>query len=126
MEELIREAFLYVANLGPLVLEGHYDLFGPSEEIILPQVWETTIEPGWPILMRMWPMAKFPQLGRFPPGPPPGRTFSPDKASAFNHLQIDEERTNDLTYDTVSSSKRIPCEIPHAYQHHFQPKFDLR
>jgi hypothetical protein len=52
MEELIRQAFLYVEGLGPHVAEGHYDLIGPNGEIILPRVWETTIEPDWAIYPR--------------------------------------------------------------------------
>ena len=36
--------------------EGHYDLIGPNNEIILPGVWETVIEPDWTITMHMWPM----------------------------------------------------------------------
>ncbi|PMD57279.1 uncharacterized protein K444DRAFT_503291, partial [Hyaloscypha bicolor E] len=45
MEELIRQAFQHVDGLGPHVAEGHYDLIGPNGEIVLPKVWETTIEP---------------------------------------------------------------------------------
>lgn len=56
MEELIKQAFLHVDIIGPHVLEGHYDLLGPNGEIILPQVWETVIEPDWSISMHMWPM----------------------------------------------------------------------
>ena len=59
MEGLIREAFLHVEVIGPLVLEGHYDLVGPSGRV-LPDAWDTVVEPGWVISMSMWPM----------PGPP--------------------------------------------------------
>ena len=34
---------------------GHYDLIGPHGEIILPQVWEVTVEPDWQITMILWP-----------------------------------------------------------------------
>lgn len=64
MEDLIRQAFLHVEVIGPHVAEGHYDLVGPNGEIILPQVWETMIEPDWVITMHMWPMPE-------PPPPPP-------------------------------------------------------
>ncbi len=70
MEELIRQAFVHVETLGPQVLEGHYDLIGPNGEIILPRVWETTIEPDWSISMHMWPMPELPKPGQFPPGGP--------------------------------------------------------
>ncbi|CAG8980083.1 hypothetical protein HYALB_00013485 [Hymenoscyphus albidus] len=54
MEELINQAFLHMEVIGPHVLEGHYDLIGPSGEIILPQVWERTVEPDLVITMRIW------------------------------------------------------------------------
>jgi hypothetical protein len=67
MEELIKQAFLHVDVIGPHVHEGHYDLIGPNGEIILPQVWETMIEPDWAVTMHMWPMPE-PRAG-----PPPGQ-----------------------------------------------------
>jgi hypothetical protein len=66
MEELIRQAFTHVDIIGPHVANGHYDLVGPNGEIILPQVWETMIEPDWSITMHMWPMPEPPK------GPPDG------------------------------------------------------
>ena len=65
MEELIKQAFLHVDIIGPHVHQGHYDLVGPDGEIILPQVWETMIQPDWNITMHMWPMPEPP-----PPEPP--------------------------------------------------------
>jgi hypothetical protein len=62
MEGLIRQVFLHVEVIGPQVAEGHYDLVGPNGEIILPGVWETMIEPGWPITMHMWPFPDPPNL----------------------------------------------------------------
>lgn len=70
MEELIKQAFLHVEVIGPHVADGHYDLVGPQGEILLPQVWETMIEPDWSITMHMWPMPEPPKAP--PPGPPPG------------------------------------------------------
>ncbi|TGO12607.1 hypothetical protein BTUL_0085g00170 [Botrytis tulipae] len=83
MEELVKQAFIHVDVIGPHVNDGHYDLLGPTGEIILPQVWESVIEPGWSITMHMWPMpeprrqepAPMPprpgHFGGFPPPPPP-------------------------------------------------------
>ncbi|KAL8928689.1 MAG: hypothetical protein Q9172_000827 [Xanthocarpia lactea] len=73
MDELIRQAFLHVEVIGPHVAEGHYDLVGPNGEIILPQVWETVIEPDWTITMHMWPMPEPPP----PPDPPPDGAAEP-------------------------------------------------
>ncbi|KAI8626242.1 hypothetical protein F5Y19DRAFT_488528 [Xylariaceae sp. FL1651] len=64
MEELIHQAFLHVDVIGPEVLAGHFDLYGPEDVIILPQAWDKIIQPGWNITMKMWPMVP-------PAGPPP-------------------------------------------------------
>ena len=60
MEGLIKQSFVHVDILSPHVDEGHYDLVGPDGEIILPQVWESMVQPGWAITMHMWPMPKPP------------------------------------------------------------------
>ncbi len=60
MEDLIKQAFLHVEDIGPLVQEGYYDLLGPNGERILPRVWERVVEPGWEITMHMWPMDRVP------------------------------------------------------------------
>lgn len=56
METLIRQAFLHVDMIGEHVHQGHYDLTGPDGEIILPQVWDTMVQPDWDITMHLWPM----------------------------------------------------------------------
>ena len=82
MEDLIKQAFLHVEIIGPHVHEGHYDLVGPNGDIILPQVWQTVVEPDWTITMHMWPMpepkpdeppAEGDKAGEAdaPPAPPP-------------------------------------------------------
>lgn len=70
MEELIRQAFLHVDIIGQHVAEGHYDLVGPNGDIILPQVWETVVEPDWTITMHMWPIPEKPKDPEPPPPPP--------------------------------------------------------
>ena len=88
MEDLIRQAFLHVDIIGPHVAEGHYDLVGPNGEIILPQVWETMVEPEWTITMHMWPMPEPPKPTEppvidVPPPPPPGtKSGKSSKSSA--------------------------------------------
>lgn len=56
MEGLIKQAFAHVDVLGDHVRAGHYDLTGPDNEHILPQVWESVVQPDWEIQMHMWPM----------------------------------------------------------------------
>jgi len=67
MEDLINSTSLHVEGIGPQVKEGHYDLVGPDGTIILPQIWESLIEPGWKVSQHMWP----PLQSRPVPGPPP-------------------------------------------------------
>ena len=82
MEELIKEAFLHVEIIGPHAIDGHYDLHGPDGEIILPQVWESVIEPGWSITMHMWPMPEAPPPEPTPlPSPPPPPAPKPAPAA---------------------------------------------
>ncbi|MCJ1465998.1 hypothetical protein MMC07_004617 [Pseudocyphellaria aurata] len=86
MEDLIRQVFRHVKFIGTHVAEGHYDLVGPNGEIILPQDWETMIEPDWTITMHMWPMPEPPPKAEEPPPaepPPPNApptTPTPDLA----------------------------------------------
>ncbi|KAK5119969.1 hypothetical protein LTR85_007045 [Meristemomyces frigidus] len=56
MEPLIKHAFLHVDVIGEHVHQGHYDLSGPDGKIILPQVWDSVVQPGWAVAMHMWPM----------------------------------------------------------------------
>jgi hypothetical protein len=46
MGDLIKQAFSHVEVIGPLVEQGRYDLVGQNGDTILPQVWETMIEPN--------------------------------------------------------------------------------
>jgi hypothetical protein len=61
MEELIKQAFLYVNIVGPQVREGRYNLVNSNGEIILPQRWETTVQPDMAITMHIWPMPEPPK-----------------------------------------------------------------
>jgi len=54
MEALIKQAFVNIEHIGPHVADGHYHLLGPNNEIILPQVWEVVVQPGWDIKMELW------------------------------------------------------------------------
>lgn len=73
MKDLIDQAFLHVDIIGPHVIEGQYDLVGPSGDILLPAVWETVVEPDWDITMHMWPIPNLsiPADSSPPPVPSP-------------------------------------------------------
>lgn len=82
MEDLIKQAFLHIEVIGPHVAEGHYDLVGPNGDIILPQVWETVIEPDWAITMHMWPIPEKPKEPDPPPAPAAEAEPAPAKPEA--------------------------------------------
>jgi hypothetical protein len=99
MEELIKQAFLHVEVIGPHVQEGHYDLVGPDGEIILRQVWDLVIQPGWAISMYMWPprSPKFSpgvrapnSMAKEPPPPPPMANVPPP--TEFPRKEFDDMR----------------------------------
>lgn len=79
MEDLVKQAFLNVDGYGPYVQQGHYDLVSPDGEIILPQVWELLVQPGWAISMHMWPMPESANLNT-PESVPPRPGDQPLKA----------------------------------------------
>lgn len=70
-EGLIKQAFAHIDVLGDHVHQGHYDLLGPDGEIILPQVWDTTVQPGWEVEMHMWPLAELEKVGKHGSGADP-------------------------------------------------------
>ena len=112
MEYLIKEAFLHVVDLGPHVADGQYDLLGPKDEIIMPSIWESVIEPGWEITMHMWPIPEPPEAGEalaggvddpvvivepgVPPPPPGGEiedgVLLPLKEQPLVHADCDQKR----------------------------------
>lgn len=111
MEFLIKEAFLHVVDLGPHVADGQYDLLGPKDEIIMPSIWESVIEPGWEVTMHMWPIPEPPEGGDalaggmadivivepgLPPPPPGGKVVDgvllPLKSQLFLRTDFDQKR----------------------------------
>ena len=54
MQTLVRQSFLPVETLRPYVVDGRYDLLDSDGAIILPQVWDSVIEPGRTIEMHLW------------------------------------------------------------------------
>ena len=70
MQWLLTQAFFHTADLGPRVADGQYDLLGPEDEIIIPSIWESVIQPGWEKTMHMWP------------NPEPAEAVTPDSRMA--------------------------------------------
>lgn len=60
MEGLINQAFAHIEGIGPHVRKGRYDLEGPDGNLIMKEIWDTTIQPGWQVNMKMWPVTSPP------------------------------------------------------------------
>lgn len=83
MEDFINKAFLHIEVLGPHVAEGHYDLVGPNGEIILPEAWDSVIEPNWSVTMHMWPI---PEAPKEPDMPPPDMNQKKESQSSARNI----------------------------------------
>ncbi|KAF4631570.1 hypothetical protein G7Y89_g6549 [Cudoniella acicularis] len=103
MEELIKQAFLHVDVIGPRVQDGNYDLVGPNGEIILPDVWDIIIEPGWEITMYMWALPEPHISGPPRPGPPPGHVFEERSTpESLNHPGQQQQNDRPFKCDQCS------------------------
>ncbi|RKF53295.1 hypothetical protein GcC1_222001 [Golovinomyces cichoracearum] len=83
IHELIKQAFANVPLVGPQVSAEQYELLDSNGEIIIPQAWESTIEPDQSITMRLWKIDKpEPKPSTPPPPPPPPPPPAPAPAPA--------------------------------------------
>jgi chemotaxis protein histidine kinase CheA len=64
MQALIDQAFQQMDEVSEHVRAGHYDLTGPDGEIILPQVWDTMVQPDWEVNMHLWPLPEDPKKAK--------------------------------------------------------------
>ncbi|TVY53442.1 hypothetical protein LCER1_G003858 [Lachnellula cervina] len=107
MEQLIRQAFLHVETIGPQVQAGRYDLIGPNGEIILPQTWETFLEPDMAVTMHMWPMPE-------PSSLPSVELDEPDRGKKKQRNpsplgeSMDRKGSTDVTYETNPTAIERP------------------
>ena len=53
MEGLMEDAFAQDDVIRRQISQGQYRLMGPDGDIIIPRVWESTIQPGWEISLQM-------------------------------------------------------------------------
>ncbi len=58
MESLIRRSFSHVESMNSKIVRGSYDILGPTGEIILPEIWDAVIKPGWIVELRFWDYAE--------------------------------------------------------------------
>lgn len=54
MENLIKRSFSHVESMNSKIIRGSYDILSPTGEIILPEIWDTVIKPGWVVELRFW------------------------------------------------------------------------
>ena len=54
MENLIRRSFSHIETLNSKIFRGSYDTLSPTGEIVLPEIWNTVIKPGWVVELSLW------------------------------------------------------------------------
>ena len=54
MESLIKRSFSHDEYLNTQVFRGSYDILSPTGEIILPEIWDSVVKPGWVVDLRFW------------------------------------------------------------------------
>ncbi|GKT92741.1 ankyrin repeat protein [Colletotrichum tofieldiae] len=87
MESFIQKAFPPVNGIGAQVQNDCYDLLSPNGEIVLPQVWEKAVMPGWVVTMSLWTEERRPSMSKL---------YS-------DRRQKDEIRTDGGAHDTTNS-----------------------
>ncbi|KAI0870185.1 hypothetical protein GGS24DRAFT_118203 [Hypoxylon argillaceum] len=117
MEQFIESAFAHVEVVGHEVRMGHYDLIGPDGTIVLPQIWELMVQPGWHISMHMWPMSQQPPMPAHPgsrpmvdqPAPPVGNA-SPRPAPPPPNWPLHEDAGTDEPGEQAASAGDAEAE----------------
>ena len=56
MEQLLTHAFAHIDVVGEHVAQGHYDIIDPDGNIILPSLWDITVQPDWSVKQMLWPL----------------------------------------------------------------------
>lgn len=57
MENLIKRSFSHIESMNSKIFRGSYDILSPTGEIILPEIWDAVIKPGWVVELRFWDFA---------------------------------------------------------------------
>jgi len=91
MEGLIIQAFAHIDGLAEHVVNGRYDLIGPDKEIIMPNYWESTVEPDMHITMMLWPIPE-PKPEEEEPPPPPPEILDPDAILNLDEILNPKEK----------------------------------
>ncbi|KAK6002065.1 hypothetical protein QM012_001703 [Aureobasidium pullulans] len=121
METLIRQAFVNIERIGPHVANGHYHLLGPNNEIILPQVWDIIVQPGWDIKMQLWPLPPDPHDDKVPPGGfPPEIPVVVEKPTRHNRVRT-QVSGNRSAGKRASVGPAPPPPPPAPIQHAIPP-----
>lgn len=54
MESLIKRSFSHIEYLNTQVFKGSYDIVSPIGEIILLEIWDSVVKPGWVVDLHFW------------------------------------------------------------------------
>jgi hypothetical protein len=109
----------HIEGIRPHVHARHYDLIGPDSRIIAPSAWETTVEPGMKITMRM---RHLPEPKEEPIPPPPRNVIlnlddplGPEKKPKG---KAPSKTTKKVARPSSLSSWMLPPGVVARYQHY--------
>ena len=49
----MKRSFSHVESLNSQVFRGSYDILSTTGEIILPEIWDSVVKPGWTVELRL-------------------------------------------------------------------------
>ena len=67
MENLIKRSFSHVESMNAKIFRGSYDILSPTGEIILPEIWDSVVKPGWVVELRVWDFVRDEETNRKDP-----------------------------------------------------------
>ncbi|KAJ4009496.1 hypothetical protein NW752_009086 [Fusarium irregulare] len=106
MEQKIKEALGQHEVLGSHILNGEYDVIGPTGSIIMPNCWRFVVEPGWDVTLIIPPIST---KGRAKPStdsqPQIGKKVKPPKIVSVDPGVLSTEQRSTKKTKPVNQNK---------------------
>lgn len=100
MENLIKCSFSHIESMNSKIFRGSYDILSPTGEIVLPQVWDKVIKPGWVVELRF---RDFAAAGEISQKDPDGRVVEMAPAVHLSSIASPESH-KDVSSDVPSAT----------------------
>lgn len=111
MQVLIVKCYQDHPGVYRQVEQGRYWLFGPDEVVIMPELWEDTVQPGWEVAMQLWPLPP-PGEGRRRREAPDAKAASPSPPPAVDRKSAREKGKKKSSSTRPKSPQTVVVELP--------------